>query len=287
LGVLFYMQHLIVRLRLFLRFLRFYWSANTLHDIHSPLLAGFIHAVLEDNRHFYAFSIIEQLRAMLLRQKQKIEIKDYGAGSQVDAATTRSLANLARYAAVPPAVGKQYFRLSQHLKPATILELGTSLGISGLYLAGGAIKAKMVTIEGCPNTAQWAKRHFQKLGMHHLRVLNGTFDQSLPEALGYLGTVDLLHLDGDHQKESTLRYVHHLLPFISETSVFIIGDIHWSPPMQEAWQQLKAHPKVTRSLDFFHYGVLFFDAAAAEKQHYAVVPKKWKPWRLGLWGRTT
>jgi hypothetical protein len=70
-----------------------------------------------------------------------------------------------------------------------------------------------------------------------------------------------------------------------QEAVFVFADIHWTDEMERAWQKLCAMPEVTLSIDLFHVGLLFFNPDIREKQHYAIVPAVWKPWRMGLWGR--
>jgi hypothetical protein len=48
--------------------------------------------------------------------------------------------------------------------------------------------------------------------------------------------------------------------------------------MIAAWQQLKAHPRVRMTVDFFDFGLVFIDPAIKVQQHLKVVPLWWKPW---------
>ena len=49
------------------QFLSFYWSADTIYQLHSPFVYEFARQVLEDDRQFYAFRQFEHLRELLLR----------------------------------------------------------------------------------------------------------------------------------------------------------------------------------------------------------------------------
>ncbi|HEU0137328.1 MAG TPA: class I SAM-dependent methyltransferase, partial [Flavobacterium sp.] len=64
--------------------------------------------------------------------------------------------------------------------------------------------------------------------------------------------------DGNHQKVATLRYFDLLLPTVTNDSVWIFDDIHWSRDMEDAWEEIKAHPKVTVTIDTFQWGIVFF-----------------------------
>ena len=82
-------------------------------------------------------------------------------------------------------------------------------------------------------------------------------------------TPDLIYFDGNHQKEATLHYFEKLLPMAHNDSVFIFDDIHWSREMEEAWDQIKAHPQVRVSIDTFYWGLVFF-RKEQEKEHFTI-----------------
>ncbi|MEN0002803.1 MAG: class I SAM-dependent methyltransferase [Bacteroidota bacterium] len=279
------MAKLSVRLFLLKRYLHYYWRAQTRHDVHSPFLATVVENILEDTRTFYAFPIIEGLRERLASSQTIVQTVDYGAGSKVKATQARTIRSLTQGAAISATVGQQLFRAVLHFKPKTILELGTSLGISSLYLAAAAPHARMITIEGCPQTARLAAQNFDALSTPHIQLLNAPFAAALPKALEQLKQVDLCYIDGDHQRESTLVYVRTILPYLHPKSVLIIADINWSEEMVSAWEKLKELPIVSRSMELYHYGMLFFDEAATHPQHLTAIPAWQKPWRLGFWGK--
>ncbi len=268
------------------RFLSFYFRARTIYDVHSPMAADFLREVVEDDRRYYAFNVIEALRQRLLRrQNEQVTIQDYGAGSRVDQSQVRRLSSIARYSAISPPTGRLLFRTVRYFHPDTLLELGTSLGISTLYLATPDSKSKVITIEGCPNTASQAAANFKKLGIGNISLLNGPFAEKLPAALASIPRLDLLYLDGDHRRGASLDYFQKALEKAYPESVFIIADIHWSKEMEQAWQEMVRHPAVTLSIDLFQVGLLFFNKNMREKQHLRIVRARWKPWHMGFFWR--
>ena len=82
-------------------------------------------------------------------------------------------------------------------------------------------------------------------------------------------TPNLIYFDGNHQKEATLKYFEMLLPLAHNDSVFIFDDIHWSRGMEEAWEQIMAHPRVSVSIDSFFWGIVFF-RQEQEKEHFII-----------------
>jgi predicted O-methyltransferase YrrM len=269
-------------LRLFFRFLKYYFRAKTKYHIHSPFVYQLVESVLEDDRWYYAFTEWELLRHRLLSDKTKIQLTDFGAGSQVSRSKERSLSSIARYSANPAFTCRMLFRLVQHLKPKTMLELGTSLGISTGYQSAAASGARMITIEGCPNVARYAAHHFQLMKVHSVQLIQGTFETMLPQALQELNRLDYVFIDGNHRREATLRYFEQCLAWSHEQSVFVFDDIHWSADMEQAWEAIKAHPRVSLTLDIFFFGVVFFRKEHPAKEHYTLIPWSWKPWGIGL-----
>lgn len=266
----------------FIRFIRYYFKAKTKYDVHSPFVYEFTDQVLEDERWFYAFNEIEAIRQYMLKDKRTIEVRDMGAGSQVLNNKVRSIASLARHSANQAFVCRWLFKMVNLYKPTTLLELGTSLGVSTNYQAAASLNAQMITIEGCPNTAHLAKGNFKLLKTSNVQVLEGHFDETLPKAFQQLGSLDYVFVDGNHREAPTLKYFDACLRHAHENSVFVFDDVHWSKGMEAAWEQIKQHPKVTISIDLFFFGVVFFRKEPKVKQHFTLIPWSWKPWRIGL-----
>jgi predicted O-methyltransferase YrrM len=79
----------------------------------------------------------------------------------------------------------------------------------------------------------------------------------------------LIYFDGNHSKEATLQYFNLLLPTITNETVWIFDDIHWSTDMTEAWETIKKHPKVKVTIDTFQWGLVFF-RSEQEKEHFTI-----------------
>jgi predicted O-methyltransferase YrrM len=236
-----------------------YWlHARGITNIHSPFVFDFIKNVLHDNRTFYCYDEIENLRKELILSEEVIEIKDLGAGSHINKSLQRSIKSIAKNAATPKRFSQLLFRMGVYYESKNILELGTSLGITTLYLSNISKNAKVITIEGDPTLAASAKNIFESMEMKNIIPLQGNFDDHLAIALRQLQQVDLVYVDGNHRKEATLKYFKTILDFTQEKSILVFGDIYWSSEMKEAWDQIKSHPQVTVTIDLFFVGIVFF-----------------------------
>lgn len=239
--------------------------------------------MLEDRRRFYVFSDLTGLREHIKYNYKLVPQSQFGAGSQIITKKEISIAELGRQVAVDEKNGQLLFRLVNFLKPKHLLELGTSLGLSTLYQAAAALNSEMITIEGSSAIAQIAQQHIEGLGYQNIKVRNGSFESQLPQVLSDFPRLDYVYLDGDHSYAPTLSYFEQCLPHLHEQGVFVVADIYWSDDMLKAWKELQHHPSVSLSVDFYDFGLLFFRKENQEKEHFSVVPKWWKPWRLGFW----
>lgn len=270
------------RIRQFLGFLSFFRKAQTLYDLHSPFLVPFIEHTLDDDRTFYAFNSIEAYRNNLLHNNTRLPIYDLGAGSRVHTQNQRTVSDIARATSIPPRVGQWLFKTVHFFQPDTMVELGTSLGISAMYQSAARPAASFFTLEGNPSVASFSQKQLSAMGLPRVQVIPGGFDETLPQLLKDLARVDYAFLDGNHQLDPTMRYVDWLIPRMKPESLIVVADIYWSDDMKAAWKALQQLPEVRASVDVYDFGILFFSSAFRQKQHWRLVPRRWKPWKLGI-----
>lgn len=240
------------------------------HGIHSPFVYDLITKVLNDDREFYSFQPIEDCRKMLVNDKTEITIQDFGAGSRIEKSSVRSVAAIASTSLKPKKYGQLLFRLVDYFSPKTILELGTSLGITSAYLATANSNAKLITMEGSTAIAAIAAANFEQLGIKSALIITGNFDDSLVKTLENIELINFAFLDGNHRYEPTIRYFEQVFQKSDENTVIILDDIHWSKEMENAWEEIKKHHAVTLTVDLFYVGLVFFRKEQKEKQHFVI-----------------
>ena len=266
------------------QFLQFYVSASTQYRVHSPFVFEFTKEVLDDDRNYYAFPLIEKLRSLMLQDKRQVKIKDYGAGSKITNKEKASIKAIVKRTAVRPFWGRILFKTILLYQPKNMLELGTSLGISTLYQAMAAgSKSHFISLEGCPKLSHVALENFKRLKIDYINLLTGRFEDTLPKALQKLQRLDYVFIDGNHKKAPTLNYFHQCLEYAHDDSLFIFDDIYWSKEMTMAWKEIQQHPKVRLSIDLYFFGMVFFRKEQKQKEHFKLVPTEWKPWVMGFW----
>lgn len=254
------------------KYLDYYISASNGkgHGIHSPFVFQFVTHVLNDNRQYYAYSSIELLREKLLNDNTIIPVEDMGAGSAVHTSSRKSISTITRNTSKSKKLGQLLHRIANYFQPETILELGTSMGISTAYLSTGNPAANVISCEGSETVANFAAKNFLGLSLDNIKIVRGNFDNALPGILSNLDHIDLVFLDGNHRLEPTLKYFNLILPKLNETSAVIFDDIHWSHEMETAWESIKSDPAVMVTIDLFFLGIVFFRPEFKQKQHFTI-----------------
>jgi len=241
------------------------FKAKTRHGVHSPFVYRLIDKVIYDFEPKKVYAGIEALRKQLLNDKRSIQVTDLGAGSKVNNDQTKKISDIARNALKPRRLAQLLYRLAADLKPLNIIELGTCLGITTVYLQNASPKAKVYSLEGSPETAAVALETFQKAGLTNIAEITGNFDDTLPGVIKELDQLDFVFVDGNHQRDATIKYFEWCLAKVHEDTMLIFDDIYWSEGMKEAWQEIKAHPRVTVTVDLFWIGLVFFKKGQAKE----------------------
>lgn len=265
--------------------LTYYWRASTKYNIQSPFFTGFIREVMDFDKQYYVFDTIENQRKILLTDNSKIPRIDFGAGShKLQKKDTVQIKEIAKSSLSSKNQCRLLFNLIVWKKPKTIIELGTSLGISTAYLASVNKNILVTGFEGNPYVAEKAKNILSEAGLGHVSVLTGPFKDSLPGFLQTTAKIDVAYIDGHHEELATLSYFEMILPYLSEQAVVIFDDIYWSQGMENAWKIVCQHKSVSATIDCFDIGIVFMRPGLT-KENIIYIPYHFKPWKIGLFGR--
>lgn len=240
-------------------YLRYLARARDEHSLHSPFLFSLYTTVIRaDNWREPALAPIRTLRRELRHTKTSIAITDLGAGSRVNSSHQRTIADIARHSQKSPRYSRLLYRLVRHSQSKVIVDLGTSLGLTTASMAVATPGSRVLTFEGCPQTAAVAQANFDRLGLANVSVVVGNIDDTLSPSLLALGPADFVFFDANHRYEPTVRYFETCLLNRHNDTVFVFDDIHWSAEMEAAWAFIKAHPAVRVTVDLFGVGLVFF-----------------------------
>jgi predicted O-methyltransferase YrrM len=238
--------------------------------IHPPFAYGIVSEVIYGSEpENSVWAQIEEYRHEMLKITGKIPVEDHGAGSRRGGDRERRICDLVRHSAVSPRRGRLLARLAAHLKPATMIELGTGSGIGSLYLAKGNPGGRLYTCEGSPAIAQLAEKGFNKLSVGNIEVHRGMFAELLPGLLDQAGPGLFVFIDGDHREERLVSYVSRVLASKRQDLSIVLDDIHWSMGMYRAWRKITRHPEISLSIELFNMGIVFV-GEKIQKDHFVV-----------------
>jgi predicted O-methyltransferase YrrM len=255
-----------------IKYLRYYIAAanGKGHGIHSPFVFEFVKKILNDKKQYQCYSLIETQRQQLLQNNSTIQVQDFGAGSAVIKTSERIVSKIASSSLKPRKYAQLLYRMVQYYTPATIVELGTSFGITTSYLANGNSGAKVYTCEGAAGIAYIAQQTFSVLGIKNIQLLQGDFTTTLPLLMQQTAAVDFVFIDGNHRYTPTVAYFEQLLTKATPQTIFIFDDIHWSAEMEKAWNVIKAHTAVHLTIDLFFIGIVCINNSFKQKQHFTI-----------------
>jgi predicted O-methyltransferase YrrM len=214
------------------------------------------------------FLQIQSIRKTAFSNQQTIEVTDFGKGSSVFKSNTRKVAEIAEIAGISTKKTKFLLNIVSYFNFETILEIGTSIGLGTSTLSIANQKSNITTLEGCENTAAVATDLFEQFQLNNIDIVTGNFNETLPDVLKRK-VFDFIYFDGNHQKEPTLQYFNWCLKTVKNDTVFIFDDIYWSEEMNQAWKQIKKHPKVTVTVDIYHFGIVFF-RKEQKNEHFTI-----------------
>ncbi len=234
----------------------------------SAFASYFIREILFDKHHYTAYDQLKALSAQLKHDGQRLRITDFGAGGQKQ--FTRRVKAVYRRSVITRQYGQLLFRIAKAFDVKHILELGTSLGLSSAYLAMGKPKASVLTIEGCPELAAFARGLHKDAGIQNIRVLHAAFDDELEAVLKGNGPFQLFYVDGNHTYEASKRYITLIQQYSSSQIVLILDDIHWSKGMEKVWLETVKAPEIRLSIDLYRMGILILNTDLP-KEHFHIL----------------
>jgi predicted O-methyltransferase YrrM len=224
--------------------------------VHSPFVFDFINQVLRSREKDSSLSKIEIIRKNLLKDHRVIKVDDAGAGSRIMRSDERKISGIALSSLMREKHARLMNRMVNYFKSEKILELGTSLGITTMYLASAKHTTHITTVEGSKAIYEIAVENFRKNGFRNITAHNAYFDDVLTSLLSST-KFHLVIIDGNHRKEPTLKYFNEILLHSLNETVLIFDDIHWSEEMEEAWKLIRDDSRVTVTIDIFFMGIVF------------------------------
>ena len=116
------------------QYIKFLFKSTNHHGVHSPFVYNLITKCFYDKSYYPAYTQIKNYKKALIINKDTIEVTDLGAGSHVLKKNTRVISQIAKKSGTTYYRAKLLYRLVSYFEYNSILELGTSLGVTNLIL---------------------------------------------------------------------------------------------------------------------------------------------------------
>ncbi len=252
-------------MNIFAEYIKYRLKAKGRHGIHSPFVYDFVDKCLRIPLTDELISKRKSIYQAYRHNHQAIQVKDFGAGSK-KLGRTRKINSIFKNSSSKGVYADLLFRISAHYPISTILELGTSLGVGTLHMHLGNKKAKITTLEACPETRRIALENSLKEIPQVTSELT-TFDDYLsthtPKAF------DFIFVDGHHDGTALLNYLSVLEAWSHDETIFILDDIRWSEDMFDAWNQIVKNGNYHLTMDLFRMGIVM-KRTHQEKEHFII-----------------
>ncbi len=127
--------------------------------------------------------------------------------------------------AVSPATGAQLAVIAAALAAESIIEIGTGIGVSGLWLLQGAPDAQLTSIDVEADHHDAARRHFTDAGHApaRVRLITGRAADVLPRMNEH--DYDIVLIDAD--AASLMVYVEHALRLVRAGGAVLVPHALW------------------------------------------------------------
>ncbi|MBP1640879.1 MAG: SAM-dependent methyltransferase [Bacteroidetes bacterium] len=233
--------------------------------IHSPFVFSLLNDVFYEQLQYYCYERIEGLREELGRTKDVILVTDQGTGGY----KRRKIGDIVKRSAKRTKYAQLLFRLANSNRSETMLELGTCVGLTTLYLSQVNRRGKVITLDADEAVCVVARENFRQFYADNIELHCGRIDDILSKVLKAQQKLDFVFFDANHTQTATLNYFELCLPKAHKDTIFVFDDIHRNAGMYEAWMQICRNPEIRLSIDVYEMGIVFFNEDLV-KQEYIV-----------------
>lgn len=234
--------------------------------MHSPFIFEIVTGLFRNKIPGDFVCCIETIRKNLIKDSRLISVNDLGAGSAKNK-KVRKVSEIASKSAVTAKYGALLHNLASRFGEPCTVELGTSFGISTMYLAYAS--PVVYTVEGCSECTGIAGKNFASGGLENITIINSPFSEAIADLKNTGIRPGLVFIDGDHRKEPLLRNVRELMSISDDNTVIVLDDINYSREMADTWEQVKNMENVTATIDIFRMGIVFLRKEIT-RNHYRI-----------------
>ena len=232
------------------------------YGVHSPFVFDLITNVIEEKSFYYSYHDISLIREQLIQKKCLICYN----GKQIN------LKKALRKYGISKKEGEFLFRLTNHYKPRTILSIGSSGGLTPLYLSRYDSNVECVTLESEPDLFDLAVYFLERETNTSHIIWPCSYHDFIPEKISIPEQIDCIYT-GKDVGTNALHYVFaQCFPYIHDKTFWALAGIHSSPERLQFWKEICQHPNVTVAVDLYQMGLLFFDPKLHKRVYKTIIP---------------
>lgn len=225
-----------------------------------PYISNMLQVIRADAESSGYILAASSARTAMLADRREVLITDLGTGGR--SGQLRRICDIAAASSLSHRYGAMLARLvASEFKdePDTggiILELGTSLGISTLYMAAAAPHRRLVTVEGCAASVSVAVENFRNSGFSGITAEHEEFSTALAKLKDEGAKVRFAFIDGNHTGDALEEYFNSIMEMSNGVFTIVADDIHNSRSMHRGWKKIKNDSRVMVSAETFRLGIL-------------------------------
>lgn len=217
--------------------------------VHSPFAFDLITNVIGEKGMYYSYNEIESIRRKHLHN-------------------TLSNENLLRRKEISFKRAALLFRLVNRFRPNTLLEIGTSWGISTLYLHAGYPKTSHICVESDRVVAEISQKILIET-QTPVQIHQAEEQNVSAQIMEQLPSIDFLFIHRNDRAGYYLELYRQLTKKITNQTIWVIEDIHANDEIYRQWKQLTQRNEVRVTMDLYDFGLIFCNQKL-NKQDYIV-----------------
>ena len=209
------------------------------YGVHSPFVYTLITRVIEEDAAYYAYDKIEEKRET---------VKTALTGKQ-------------RHTLMPLKTAKLLFRIINKFKPRSILECGTSYGISTTAIILAAPEAQIKTVEADDRRRTYLPQHanIEIHGSGYIEEISASYQNTNPPEFIYIR-----EQDSAEEYEKIFTSIEHC---ISDNTITMGEGMHKTEEIYRLFNKMAKHEKIKVFMDMYDTA-LFIASPKLNKERY-------------------
>lgn len=156
---------------------------------------------------------------------------------------------------------KLLYRLTNHIHPDTMIELGAGLSVLAMTLSCPSGKCTAIT----SSSTHCEAIRYLLVNSPQAEVKQGNEMELLCHSLQEFGTIDMLHIaHTTYYKEA----INAALPYVSDRTLIVIEGIRTDKGKHEWWRNLLENRQTGITYDLGETGLLFFDQSRHKNTYW-------------------